>query len=192
MLGDELSRESQFLLHAAQMSLAVAPAVYAIAQGEASGYRQYCYFITATSGKNLLVGCPRYNEDLAEALDALGGIDSILLLGDSSNVELWTYEFACDTIGKGGPPSQSPLTADLTLLRLPDLALLYHEQGGILCCGDLLTIEASGKLRPNAAAATLAKLKPLAISAILPSRTKAGFITEGGTSLLAKVWHDER
>jgi hypothetical protein len=190
MLGDELSRESQLLLHAAHMSFALPPDVYTIAQGSAGGYRRYCYFITSGSGKNLLVGCPAYNEDLAEALDALGGIDTLLTLnGGGKDAELWQYEFDCEIITSPGAASEERLTEDLLLLHIAGGAMLLYEQhGGVLCGGDLFTIDADGRLtsdQPNPEA--IAVLQAYPITAILPTRTQGGFITEGGGETLAML-----
>lgn len=167
------------------MSYVLPPDVYAIAQGEVDDYRRYCYCVTAASGKNLLIGDPAYNEDLAEALDALGGIDS-LIANDSSDTELWRYEFGCDVIGKAGKPGEERLSDDLLLLRgAAGLLLLYEQHGGALFCGDMLAIEAGERLSGDRQAATL--LKQYAIAAILPSRVKGEFITEGGAKALTAI-----
>ncbi len=187
MLGDELSRESQLLLHAAQMSFALPPDVYAIAQGRMGGDRRYCYFITSAAGKNLLVGCPAYDEELAEALDALGGIDTLLPLDGGKDAELWQYEFDCELIASQGADGEEQLAEDLLLLRIAGQPLLlYQQHDGVLCCGDMFTIDADSKLTsPQPHLEAIRALQPYSIAAILPSRTAGGFITEGGTEALA-------
>lgn len=189
MLGDDLSRESQLLLRAAQMSFALPPDVYAIAQGSVGGYRRYCYFITSAAGKNLLVGCPAYDEDLAEALDALGGVDSLLPLDGDEDAELWQYEFDCEIIASPGAAGEERLTEDLLLLRVSGgTMLLYEQRGGVLCCGDIFTIDADGRLasdKPNPEA--FATLQTYPVAAILPTRTQGGFITEGGAAALTTL-----
>ena len=202
MLGDELSRESQLLLQAAQMSFALPPDVYAIAQEmfekgeqrfaptEPQGtYRLYCYFITSASGKNLLVGCPTYDEDLAEALDALGGIDTLLSLDGGKDAELWQYEFDCELIASRGADGDEQLAEDLLLLRIAGQPLLlYQQHGGVLCCGDMFTIDADGKLTTNQPQPeAIHTLLSYPIAAILPSRTTGGFITAGGAESLVAL-----
>ncbi len=127
MLGDELSRESQMLLHAAGMRFVLPPDVYAIAQADGRD----CYFITAADGVNALVGCPAYNEDVADALDALGGIS--VLLAEGGDTAGWREQFGC-TVIRTLAADQQPLGDDLLALQVGDtLALLYQQHGGVLC-----------------------------------------------------------
>ncbi len=195
MLGEENSRETQFLLRAANMSLLIPPHVYVIYQhdqdeDEAGGWQRLAYFVVASS--NVLVGLPALSDDLFEALDALGGVD-LLFLSERTYGSPAAYEeaFGCKVLRR------ADATTDLLLIEQPGKRrhyLHYSGAGGVIFASDYLASD-EGELAAAAAyplaedevASLSAHLLEYDFAAVLTERVRGELITAGGRAAVARL-----
>ncbi len=193
MLGEENSRETQFLLRAANMSLLIPPHVYAIYQhgqgeDEDGGWQRLAYFVVASS--KVLVGLPDLSDDLFEALDALGGVD-LLFLTERAYHGLAAYQeaFGCKVLRR------ADATSDLLVIEQPGKHRHYLHYSGadsVIFASDYLASD-EGKLittveyplAEDEVASLSARLLEYDFAAVLTERVRGEFITEGGRAAVA-------